>query len=74
MVAAISSARRASNSPVMSGAARLGLAARAFVYLVIGWLALQVALGHRTQQANQTGALADLSQHSGGLALLWAKT
>jgi hypothetical protein len=71
MPGAISSARRASDSPAMAGAARLGLAARAFVYLVIGWLAIQIALGHRTQQANQKGALADIAQHSGGVVLLW---
>lgn len=55
----------------MDRLARLGLAARAFVYLVIGWLALQIALGHRTQQANQRGALADIAQHSLGVVLLW---
>lgn len=71
MVGAISSARKASDSPAMAGAARLGLATRAFVYLVIGWLAIQIALGHRGQQANQKGALADIAQHSGGLVLLW---
>ncbi len=70
-VGAISSVRKASDSPVMAAAARLGLAARAFVYLVIGWLAIQIALGHSSQQANQKGALADIAQHSGGLVLLW---
>jgi hypothetical protein len=71
MGGAISSARKASDSPAMAAAARLGLAARAFVYLVIGWLAIQMALGHSSQQANQKGALADIAQHSGGLVLLW---
>lgn len=71
MTEAISTARTASNGPVMAGAARLGLAARAFVYLVIGWLAIQIAFGHRTQQANQKGALADIAGHPAGLVLLW---
>jgi hypothetical protein len=71
MVGAISSARKASDSPAMSAAARLGSAARAFVYLVIGWLAIQIALGHSTQQANQKGALANIAQHPGGVVLLW---
>jgi hypothetical protein len=67
-----SSARRASNSPAMAGFARFGLAARAFVYLVIGWLAIEIALGHGKHQANQRGALAEIAQHSFGIVLLWA--
>jgi hypothetical protein len=63
--------RRASRSHTMSGLARFGLAARAFVYLVIGWLAVQIALGHHTQQANQRGALAEVAQNTVGLVLLW---
>lgn len=51
--------------------ARFGLAARAFVYLVIGWLAVQIARGHGSHQANQRGALSDIAQHSYGLVLLW---
>jgi hypothetical protein len=56
----------------MSAAARVGLAARAFVYLIIGWLAVQIALGHNSHQANQRGALAEIGRHSFGLVLLWA--
>ncbi len=55
----------------MSGLARFGLAARAFVYVVIGWLAVQIARGHGSHEANQRGALADIAQHSFGIALLW---
>jgi hypothetical protein len=66
-----SSARSASNSSAMEGLARFGLAARAFVYLVIGWLAVQIALGHGHQQANQRGAIAAVAQHPFGKMLLW---
>lgn len=66
-----SSARRVANGPVMTGLARLGLASRAFVYLVIGWLAVQIAAGHGSRQANQRGALAAVAQHSYGVLLLW---
>ncbi len=66
-----SSARRASNSQAMAGVARFGLAARAFVYLVIGWLAVEIVRGHSSHQANQRGALADIAQRSYGTALLW---
>lgn len=64
-------ARRAANGQVMSGFARFGLAARGFSYLVIGWLAIEIARGHSRQQANQKGAIADLAGHSYGLVLLW---
>jgi hypothetical protein len=66
-----SSVRRASNSPGMARLAQFGLAVRGFVYLVIGWLAIQIALGHRSQEANQRGALATVAQHAGGKAVLW---
>jgi hypothetical protein len=65
-----SSARRASGRG-MAALARFGLAVRGFVYVVIGWLAIQIALGHRSQEANQRGALATVVQHSGGKLLLW---
>jgi NADH:ubiquinone oxidoreductase subunit 6 (subunit J) len=55
----------------MNALARFGLAARGFVYLVIGWLTLQIALGHHTQQANQRGALAEVAQKPFGKLLLW---
>lgn len=65
------SARKVNNSRTLEVAARFGLAARGFVYVVIGWLALQIALGHRSQQANQRGALATVAQHPFGSTLLW---
>jgi hypothetical protein len=55
----------------MEALARLGLTVRGFIYLVIGWLAIQIALGHRTQEANQRGALAEVAHHPFGKALLW---
>ena len=67
----VTSARRASNGRAMSSLARFGLAARAFVYVVIGWLSVQIARGHGNKQANQRGALADIAQHSYGIVLLW---
>jgi len=64
-------ARHAAHSAPMAGLARFGLAARAFVYLVVGWLGLQIALGKHPHQANQRGALAEVARGSVGLALLW---
>lgn len=55
----------------MSGVARLGLTARAVVYLLIGWLAVQIARGHGSHEANQRGAIAEIAQQKYGLVLLW---
>jgi Domain of Unknown Function (DUF1206) len=71
MTSAMTTGRTAANSTAMNALARFGLAARGFVYLVIGWLTLQIALGHHTQQANQRGALAEVAQQSFGKVLLW---
>jgi hypothetical protein len=65
------SARQASDSTAMAAAARFGLGARAFVYLVIGWLAVQIALGQSSEPANQKGALAEVARQSFGSVLLW---
>ncbi len=65
------SARRASESPVARALARIGLAARGAIYILIGWLAIEVALGHSSQQPNQQGALQLLAGKSYGLVTLW---
>ena len=62
--------RRVARGSATAAAAHIGWAARAFVYLVIAWLALQIARGHSSQQANQKGAVATIAQHHGGTALL----
>jgi hypothetical protein len=51
--------------------ARFGLAARGAIYILIGWLAIELALGHSAQQPNQQGALQLLASKSYGLITLW---
>jgi hypothetical protein len=50
--------------------ARAGLVARGVVYLVIGVLALELALGEGGKATNQTGALRTVAEQSFGEALL----
>ena len=65
-------AGRAGDSKWVEVLARLGLLARGLVYVLIGLLALQIALGHHpSQQANQQGALSEIAGKSFGQALLW---
>ncbi len=41
--------------------ARAGLVARGMMYVVIGWIAVEVAFNHSRQQADRTGALHAIS-------------
>jgi Domain of Unknown Function (DUF1206) len=64
-------ARRASDSPAARALARAGLVARGVIYLLIGWVALLVALGQTSRHADQQGALQLLAGKPYGLVLLW---
>jgi hypothetical protein len=50
---------------------RAGFLARGIMYVVIGWIALQIAFGHSHQQADRTGALHELSSNPFGEVALW---
>ena len=52
--------------------ARLGLAARGIVYLLVAWLAVRIAFVHSGQQADRQGALREVSQQPAGKAVLVA--
>jgi len=62
---------RVVTSPWTERLARLGLAVRGVLYLVLGVLALRVAFGDRGQQANQNGALQEVASQPFGKVLIW---
>jgi hypothetical protein len=62
--------RKAGNT--VEGMARLGLAARGIVYLLVGWIAIRIALEGSGQQADRQGALQTVAHHTGGAVVLWA--
>jgi len=64
-------ARRASASRAAHFLARAGLTARGVIYILIGWVAAPVALGHSSREADQQGALQMLAGTSYGLVSLW---
>jgi hypothetical protein len=64
-------AKRASDSPAARALARAGLAARGVLYILIGWVAILVALGQTSHQADQQGALQLLAAQPYGLVSLW---
>jgi Domain of Unknown Function (DUF1206) len=65
------SARRASNSPAARALARAGLTARGVIYILIGWVAILVALGQSSHEADQQGALQLLAGKPYGVVSLW---
>ena len=68
---AASAARQAADSKWIERAARVGLAARGLVYVLIGILALQIAFVDRAERADQKGAFQTLAQNGFGKAVLW---
>jgi hypothetical protein len=64
-------ARRASDSPAARALARAGLVARGVLYILIGWVAILVALGQSSRHADQQGALQLLAGKPYGMVSLW---
>ena len=67
---AVQTAHRAVDSDAMSWGARLGLASRAAIYLLMSILAFEVAYGHSNKETDQRGALEALSTNAFGKVLL----
>ena len=51
---------------------RIGLVAYGVVYLLLAWLAVQLALGDQSEDASPKGALHELAQQPFGKVLVWA--
>src|ERR1022692_1274342 len=64
-------ARRAPDGRLPRPLARTGLTARGVIYILIGWVAILLALGKTTRQADQRGALQLLAREPFGLVSLW---
>jgi uncharacterized protein DUF1206 len=64
-------AKKAAYSPLMDALARLGYAVRGVMYVMIGAIALQAALGKTTSPADQVGAIAAIGHLPSGRILLW---
>ena len=64
-------ARQASRSPAALFLARVGLTARGVIYILVGGVAVLVALGRSSREADQQGALHLLAGKSYGMVSLW---
>jgi hypothetical protein len=68
---AVSAANRVGDNRWVDRTARVGLAARGLVYVLIGVLAIQIAFVDRAKEADQKGAFQTLAQNAWGKAVLW---
>jgi hypothetical protein len=65
--------REAEQSDTLDYAVKVGLLAYGVVHLLIGWLAIQLALGDHSERASTKGAMQELSsQGAVGTFLVWA--
>jgi len=62
---------RARNHPALEWSARIGTAVYGVMYVVVGWLALQVAFGDSAGKPSGQGALREIAQQPFGEVLLW---
>lgn len=70
-MSASDTARKAHESDWIDWVARAGLVAYGVVYVLIGWLALQLAWGDRSGSPSSSGALRELAQQPFGGVLIW---
>ncbi|MCW2818098.1 MAG: hypothetical protein JWR42_885 [Marmoricola sp.] len=64
--------RQAEQSDWLDHAVQFGLVTYGVVHLMLGWLALQLALGGRNENASTKGALQALARQPAGTTLVWA--
>ncbi|HET9893832.1 MAG TPA: DUF1206 domain-containing protein [Streptosporangiaceae bacterium] len=64
-------ARSAARSRPVRVLGRAGIAAKGTMYVLVGWIALEVAFGHPGTTADSHGALLSVRSTSVGLILLW---
>lgn len=64
-------AQKAEFSPLMEAVTRLGYGVRGLIYIIMGLLAVQVALGKGGGLASQQDAIAAIGKQPAGLILLW---
>ncbi|MGP3637161.1 DUF1206 domain-containing protein [Streptomyces sp. 24-1644] len=69
---AVKSAARSAQNETLTAAGRAGFVARGVVYVLIGALALRVALGSGGESADRQGALAQVAEQPFGRVMLWA--
>lgn len=65
-------ARSAVDHPALEWLARAGFVMNGVLHLLIGWIAVRIAIGSGGGEASNSGALAEIASAPGGQAMLWA--
>lgn len=65
-------ARSAVDHPALEWLARAGFVMSGVLHLLIGWIAIRIAVGSGGEEASNSGALAEIASAPGGQFLLWA--
>jgi hypothetical protein len=65
-------ARRSAEKQTLTAAGRAGFVARGVVYVLIGALAVRIALGSGGEEADRQGALRQVAEQPFGRVMLWA--
>jgi len=63
--------QNAAYSPLMETLARVGYGVRGLLYIMMGFLALQVALGKGGSPTDMQGAISAIGKQPGGMVFLW---
>jgi hypothetical protein len=63
--------KKAEFSPLMEALTRIGYGTRGLIYIIMGLLAVQVALGKGGALASPLGAIAKIGKQPAGMLLLW---
>lgn len=63
--------QKAAYSPLMETLARVGYGVRGLLYMMMGFLALQVAFGKGGAPTDMKGAIAAIGKQPGGMIFLW---
>ncbi|WP_434098035.1 DUF1206 domain-containing protein [Streptomyces sparsogenes] len=66
-----SAGRAAARSEAVETAGRWGMGARGVIYLLVGLLAVRVAFGGTSRQADRGGAVAEIAERPFGEVMLW---
>lgn len=66
-----SAAHQAHDHPALKNFARVGYVVTGLLHLLIGFLAVRIALGSGGGEASNSGALAQIAEAPGGRTLLW---
>ncbi|KAA0917211.1 DUF1206 domain-containing protein [Dietzia sp. ANT_WB102] len=64
-------ARSAVDHPALEWLARAGFVMNGVLHLLIGWIAVRIAIGSGGGEASNSGALAEIASAPGGQVMLW---